>query len=585
MERESSESCLARSLDMELLDVSIPAMDQRVHTLLSEAAQCLRQGRAAKAKKLCEQAVALAPHSADAHMVLADTLAARRETDQAKRHYEKATECDKHHFGAWINYGVFMKEIGDFKNAVRCFKNAVMLDGKSTLARYNLAYALFQAEQFSDSAQAFEIFLKMEPNFAPAYHTLGVNQELAGDYDAALKSFEKSLQLEPNQARCYFRIGSVYQVLGRFEDAEPNYRKAIELSPSFGKSYAALATANRFSDEAEQNEVLDQIATALDGDELDPASRVHFHAAASKLLDQQARYDEAFQHYRAGNDIRDAAIESQHDKESELWAKLQSLYTKEFFSSKPERGDSTERPLFIVGMPRSGTTLTEQILASHPRAFGAGELEALGGALTKSARKLSGQVEYPDFLGDLSSKELAALSGDYLDHYPEEAKLFDRVTDKLPGNFAHLGTLTLMFPNAKFIYCRRNAIDNCLSCYFQNFSADLWYTFNLEKLAMYYRMHLDLMDHWRAVLPAQIFEVRYEEMTDDPEPIVRAMLEFCDLEWDDACLNFHETERAVKTASIWQVRQPMYKTSVAKWKRYEQHLGPLIEGLGEHAHT
>ena len=142
-----------------------------------------------------------------------------------------------------------------------------------------------------------------------------------------------------------------------------------------------------------------------------------------------------------------------------------------------------------------------------------------------------------------------------------------------------------MFPNAKFIYCRRNAIDNCLSCYFQNFTADLWYTFNLEKLAMYYRMHLDLMDHWRAVLPSQIFEVRYEEMTDDPEPIVRAMLEFCDLEWDDACLNFHETERAVKTASIWQVRQPMYKTSVAKWKRYEQHLGPLIEGLGEHAHT
>ena len=560
-------------------------MDQRVHTLLSEAAQCLRQDRAAKAKKLCEQAVALAPYSADAHMVLADALAARRETDQAKRHYEKATECDKHHFGAWINYGVFMKETGDFKNAVRCFKNAVMLDGKSSLARYNLAYALFQAEQFSEAAQAFEIFLKMEPNFAPAYHSLGVTQELAGDYETALKSFEKSLQLEPDQARSYFRIGSIYQILGRFEDAEPHYRKAIELNPSFGKSFAALATANRFSDEDEQNEVLDQITAELDRDDLDPATRVHFHSAASKLLDRQGRYDDAFHHYRAGNDIRDAAIENQEIADQDMWERLRKLYTKDFFTSKTELGDPTEQPVFIVGMPRSGTTLTEQILASHPRVYGAGELQQTAAALSAFARKLPPPVTYPEFLGELSGRQLSEISRLYLEGYPEEAKPFDRVTDKLPGNFAHLGTLTLMFPNAKFIYCRRNAIDNCLSCYFQNFTADLWYTFNLEKLAAYYLMHLDLMDHWRAVLPSQIFEVRYEDMTDDPEPIVRGMLEFCDLEWDDACLNFHETERAVKTASIWQVRQPMYKTSVAKWKRYEQHLGPLIEGLGEHAHS
>lgn len=560
-------------------------MDQRVHALLSEAAQCLRDDRAAKAKKLCEQAVALAPYSADAHMVLADALAARRDTDQAKRHYEKATQCDKHHFGAWLNYGVFMKETGDFKNAVRCFKNAVMLDGKSSLARYNLAYALYQAEEFHESAQAFEIFVKMEPKFAPAYHTLGVTQELAGDYDAALKSFEKSLSLDPDQARSYFRIGSIHQVLGKFEDAEPNYRKAIELNPSFGKSYAALATANRFSDEDEQKEVLEKITSELEHGDLDPATRVHFHSAASKLLDRQGRYDDAFHHYRAGNNIRDAAIESQHIEDEDMWARMKSLYSKEFFETNSNRGDPTEQPVFIVGMPRSGTTLTEQILASHPRVFGAGELQQTEAALTTFARKLPQKVTYPEFLADLSSGELSEISGYYLQGYPEDAKPFDRVTDKLPGNFAHLGTLTLMFPHAKFIYCRRNAIDNCLSCYFQNFTADLWYTFNLEKLASYYLMHLDLMDHWRNVLPKHIFEVRYEDMTDDPEPIVRAMLEFCDLEWDDACLNFHETERAVKTASIWQVRQPMYKTSVAKWKRYEQHLGPLIEGLGENAHT
>ena len=561
------------------------ASDNRVHTLLSEAAQCLREDRAAKAKKLCEQAVALAPHSADAHMVLADALAARRETDRARQQYEKATECDKYHFGAWVNYGVFMKEIADYKNAVRCFKNAVMIDGKSSLARYNLAHALYQAGEFREASTAFEIFLGMEPKFAPGHHSLGVTQELAGDYDAALKSFETSLQLDPTQARCYFRIGSIYQILGRFEDAEPNHRKAIELNPSFGKSYAALATANRFGDEKEQQEILEHIHAELERDDIDPATRVHFHSAASRLLDRQGRYDEAFGHYRSGNDIRDAAIPNRDTEDMDMWAKLKALYTKEFFETRRERGDETEQPVFIVGMPRSGTTLTEQILASHPRVFGAGELQATGAAVSGFARTLDRKVEYPDFIGELTSKELAEMSKLYLDGYPEDAGGYDRVTDKLPGNFAHLGTLTMMLPNAKFIYCRRNAVDNCLSCYFQNFSADLWYTFNQEKLAKYYLMHLDLMEHWRNVLPSRIFEVRYEDMTDDPEPIVRGMLEFCDLEWDDACLNFHETERAVKTASIWQVRQPMYKTSVAKWKRYEKHLGPLIEGLGEHAHS
>ena len=561
------------------------ASDQRVHNLLSEAAQCLRQDRAAKAKKLCEQAVALAPHSADAHMVLADALASRRETERARQHYEKATQCEKYHFGAWVNYGVFLKEISEFKNAVRAFKNAVIIDGKSSLARYNLARALYQAGEYQEASGAFQNFLRMEPEFAPGHQSLGVVQELAGDYDNARKSFETALRLDPSLALCYFRIGSICQVLGRFEEAEPFYRKAIELNPSLGKGYAALATSNRIKDEDEQQEILEQIEAELASGDIDPASRVHFHSAASKLLDSQGRYDDAFAHYRAGNDIRDAAMGDGEGDDRDLWRKSKALFTKEFFEQKRERGDPTQQPVFIVGMPRSGTTLTEQILASHPRVFGAGELQASSEAVRSFVSEMGVSEEYPGLLAGLSGAELADMARRYLEFYPEEARSFDRVTDKLPGNFTQLGTLTLLFPNAKFIYCRRNPIDNCLSCYFQNFTADIWYSFNLEKLATYYLMHLDLMDHWREVLPSQIFEVRYEDMTDNPEPIVRGMLEFCDLEWDDACLNFHETERAVKTASIWQVRQPMYKTSVAKWKRYEQHLGPLIEGLGEHAHT
>lgn len=559
--------------------------ESRVHALLVEASQCLAGDRTARAKKLCEEAILLAPQSADVHMVFADVLAARSENDAARKHYEQATNRERYHFGAWLNFGVFLKETGDFKNAVNAFRNAVMIDSKSSLARYNLARALMDAEDYREASNVFLDFTKMEPNFAEGYFSLGVTQELAGEYDLAVSSFETALKHNPKMAGAYFRIGGTYQVLGKFDEAEPYYQKAIELNPRFGKSYAALATSGKLTGEEESEEALQRIKYELDRTDIDPSTRVHFHNAAFKILDTKGSYDEAFEHLRIANGMRDAAIEDKLEKDISLQDRQKAQFTPEFFSRWPLDGNPTDQPVFIVGMPRSGTTLTEQIIASHPRAAGAGELIALGSALIKFSRELDGTRVYPGFLIDISQEQLLCLCEYYLSGYPDKVKEFDRVTDKLPGNYNHLGTLTLMFPNAKFVYCKRNAIDNCLSCFTQNFSQDIWYSFSQEKVAAQYRLHKDIMDHWREVLPKKIHEVRYEDLTRDPEPNIRKLLEFCELEWDDACLNFHETERAVKTASIWQVRQPMYQTSVEKWKRYEKHLGPLIEGLGDLAYS
>ena len=330
---------------------------------------------------------------------------------------------------------------------------------------------------------------------------------------------------------------------------------------------------------------MEHVATELERDDLDPGSRMDYHSAASRIFERKKRYDEAFEHYRSYNELRDAAIEDTEQKELQRFDSIKSILTREFIEEQMTYGNRTDQPIFIVGMPRSGTTLTEQILASHPKVFGAGELFNMEEATRDNARRSGGTTHYPDLVSQLTERQIAYIAEQYLERYPDAAKDYARVTDKLPHNFTMLGLIAIALPNAKIIYCRRNAVDNCLSCYLQNFAGDIWYSFNLEKLARAYRMHLDLMDHWREVLPGRILEVRYEELIADTEPIVRGMLDFCNLEWDDTWRNFHETERAVQTASLWQVRQPMYKTSVEKWKLYEKHLAPLIEGLGEHATT
>ncbi len=555
-----------------------------VHALLVEASQCLADDRTAKAKKLAEQAVAMAPGSADAHMVLADVLANRSEQAAARKHYETATNCDRYHFGAWLNFGVFLKENGETRNAVNAFKNAVMIDEKSSLARYNLARTLLMAQQFLEASEQFQIFIKMEPRLPDVHYSLGVTQDLGGMHEEAIESHETALKLDPNYARAYFGIGLVHQALGRFETAEPYFRKAIELEPAFGKGYAALTVAQRISDQ-DADEVLATLKAELADDGHAPATRINFMASAFRILDRQGEYDEAFEYLREFNQLRDAAFADRQEEQATLWARQKATFTPEFFEKRTVYGDPTEKPIFIVGMPRSGTTLTEQIVASHPEAHGAGELTAVGQALGKAQLSLKDPPPYPQFVAELPESGLRDLAQDYLAAYPKEAASHKRVTDKLPDNYVNLGALSLMFPNARFIWCRRNAIDTCLSCYIQNFTGALWYCFNQEKLARRYRDHVDLNEYWKEVLPNRFLEVRYEELTQNPEPSIRRLIDFCGLEWDDACLNFHETERAVRTASLWQVRQPMYTSSVDKWKNYEKHLGPLIEGLGDLAHA
>ena len=318
---------------------------------------------------------------------------------------------------------------------------------------------------------------------------------------------------------------------------------------------------------------------AMADPQLDDTARSHMHFALGQYFDAQRVPEQAFAHFDAGNRLHarrhpfdrrvfDARIE-----------RIVSRCTRDFFDGRHDMGDSSQRPLLIVGMPRSGTSLVEQIIASHPQAHGAGELNDIGRMARELPVVVGREKRYPECLNHLEPDAAAMLAQRYLGGLDARAPDATRVTDKMPFNMLWLGLIALILPNARVIYCRRNPMDNALSCYFQLFSRGLRFAYDLGDVGHVYRQHERLMAHWQTHLPLSMLTVDYEALVSDPESQSRRLIEFTGLDWDDRCLNFHRHARDVRTASVWQVRQPVYQSSLARWKAYEPWLAPLRESL------
>jgi hypothetical protein len=291
------------------------------------------------------------------------------------------------------------------------------------------------------------------------------------------------------------------------------------------------------------------------------------------------RFDDAFEHFRQANELSGAAFDSKRGVAAT--DRLIDTFSADFLAGRSGFGDPSERPIFIVGMPRSGTTLTEQIVASHPKICGAGELETMFHMVDAVPGLAGANKRYPECVRDLTQASARDLARRYLVELNRYSRTAVRITDKMPHNFDKLGLISLMFPRARIIHCRRDPIDTCLSCFMHEFHKQHTYNCDLASLGLYYREYERLMAHWRTALPIALFELRYEDLVADQEAVSRALIEFCGLPWDDRCLEFHRADRSVQTPSAWQVRQPIYTKSVERWRKYQRHLGPLIEVLGQ----
>lgn len=470
--------------------------------------------------------------------------------------------------------------LGRHGDAEKLLSRALELAPSFEAARHNYAIVLFRQQKSADALAEIDRLLESDPR-NPSYRNLkAATLARTGEYDAAIALYAQMLKEFPREQRVWLSYGHTLRTAGRQDECIIAYRKCIELAPSFGEAYWSLANLKTFrfspADVAAMRKALAHAG-------LKDEDRYHLHFSLGKALEDAAEYAPSFSHYDQGNRLRRASVSYKAQDTTAHLERSRALLTREFFAARAGSGSPDADPIFIVGLPRAGSTLIEQILSSHSQIEGTMELADL----TMLARELSEQKhksegsKYLDKLAGLDGGQLRALGEKYLARTRIQRKterpLF---IDKMPNNFAHLGMIQLILPNAKIIDARRHPMANCFSAFKQHFARGQTFSYDLGELGRYYRDYVALMAHFDEVLPGRVHRVFYERMVGDTESEIRRLLAYCGLDFEEACLRFNETERAVRTASSEQVRQPIFRDGVEQWRNYEQWLGPLREALG-----
>jgi tetratricopeptide (TPR) repeat protein len=486
--------------------------------------------------------------------------------DEALACFEQLLRFDPRDAFAHNGAGIALARLARFAEAEDHLRRAIGIRESLPEAHFNLAGVLLTTGRFREAEMPLRRALKLKPDFLEARVTMGGTLVLIGRLPEARDSYEKALRAAPSDPVAIVGLGKIDALEGRFAEAEAAFRRALEIEPDAHYALAALAGLRRMTP-ADSNWVKRAEQVAASG--LARYDEAALRFAIGKYYDDVGDFPQAFRSYQRGNELhRMAATRYSKETHARYVDDLVRTYTGEALAHAREGMSDSDRPVLVVGMPRSGTSLVEQIIASHPTAHGAGELEFWTGVVHKREQAVRSAMP-----GEAARHRLAR---EYLRVLDEHAPRASRIVDKAPMNADYLGLIHAVFPRARMIYLQRDPIDTCLSCYFQQFSAVLNFTMDLSDLADYYREHRRLIAHWRAALPPEVFlEVPYAELVTDQEKWIRRIIEFAGLPWDDRCLDFHKTARAVTTASSWQVRQKIYKTSVQRWRNYEKFIGPL----------
>lgn len=587
---------------------TLPAM-KRAHALY-------HQGRFEDAAAGYLKVVEVAPDDADAWCMLGTCLLILGHAEDAAVALRTALIRRPDHVDALSNLGGHLLSVGRTEEGLELCLRAVKAAPDHYAARANLGAALVDNGWLVEAEVHLRRAIELDPGPAMPHDTLGSVYLRAGLLEPAVASYRAALEREGDNPDTWVHLGMALHDLGRLEESEAAHRQALDLSPDHAEAHANLGihylTLGR-RDEAlgefelahthdprnltalsqlmELNEigpedprfgVLDSVAAARGGA---PGSAMLAHFAMGKACDGAGRYDEAFAHYQQGHRARARHLGHRYDAahNDDVLHRVRDSLTRGFFRERADWSLEDATPLLVVGMPRSGTSLIEQILASHSKVHGAGELPNL----TEIAQRLTGEGDarrvgavrpLPDFVA-LARDEAREAGRAYLRVLRDLGGDALRVVDKMPHNFEHLWLVALLFPGATVLHAVRSPLDTCVSCYFQKFTTGHPYTDDLTSLAHHYRHYRALMEHWKAVLPLKIHDVVYERLVTDPDAEIPALVEMCGLDFEPACLSFHDTERAVRTASVTQVRRRAYSTSVGRWEKYREHLGPLIEAL------
>jgi len=467
-----------------------------------------------------------------------------------------------------------------YKDAEKLLSRALELAPSFAAARNNYASVLYRNSKPQAAVEQANILLAKDPR-NPGYRAIkAAALSLVGEYEEAVKTFEALLKSHPDQPKAWMSYGHVLKTTGRQAESIAAYRRAIAQLPSLGEAYWSLANLKTFRFTPED---MAAMRKQLARSDLMDEDRFHFDFALGKALEDAGDYAQSFAHYEKANALRRKSLPYHADQTATFSERLKSVFTREFFDAHSGAGSEAPDPIFIVGLPRSGSTLIEQILSSHSQVEGTMELHDIG-QMSRSLgpwNKKDADVTYPEVVATLPASRFKELGEEYLERTRIHRKLGRPFfIDKMPNNFLHAGFIHLILPKAKIIDARRHPLGCSFSCFKQHFARGQGFTYGLEDVGHYYADYVALMAHYDAVLPGRIHRVIYENMVADPEGETRRLLEYCGLPFEESCLKFYENDRAVRTASSEQVRRPIFSEGVGQWQNYEPWLGPLKTALG-----
>ncbi len=561
------------------------------------------------------KAIRMDPQNPQTHNNIANTYMRIGRFEDAKTHYHKATELAPEYSEAHNNLSFLLKETGDYEGALQAINRAIEINPQNIDAYINAAGVAIARHDAEQAHKWLNNLMSFAPDHPGTLMTRARIMQLTSNYAEAEKSALEAIRKIPQSGEAHQVYADILRVLGKVDQAMEAYDKAISLpnpkrlQAMQGKTVlliemgdrdaareiivdvlkqggrivdalVAYSEINTFDAEDPLIGKMEDMLNAMGNDAPTPTEATILHFVLGKAFLDIDAPKKGFQQFALGNKAKRKTLSYDSDQSVGWLQAVAKTFTPELMDKFSGGGDPSDTPIFIVGIPRSGTTLTEQILASHHMVHGCGELKILPGLIGQISAKPDIRTTFPDFMGKISPDMLNEAGEAYLKEIRARSPHKPYLVDKMPANFIYVGLINLIFPNAKIIHCRRDPVDTCLSCYTKLFGDHQQFTYDLTELGAFYNAYKGLMDHWHALIPKdRLTIVDYEAMVDDQEGETRKLLDFLGLEWDDSCLEFHKTKRQVSTSSFAQVREPVYRTSVQRWKKYTPYLQPLLDAL------
>jgi len=579
-------------------------------TLLQKATACHQQGDLQQAAQIYQQLLETEPEHADANHLLgliahqsgnhelavqlvlkaihknpsqpmyydnlAIVLRGMGKLDDAANCYQQVVRIQPEHATAYQNLGNVRLQQGNLPAAIDAYLQAIRLTPDNACVHNNLGVAWLKQGNLIEAEKSFREAIRVQSDYAEACSNLGITLKNQGKLEEAEAALKQALTMNPDDAGSHNNLGNILMSLGKLKEAGESYSRALQIRPDYTEAFRSLSNLKRYSEIDGETLRMEGLFHSLD---ISQEQQMHLGFALGKIYEDVEDHEKSFAYIMQANHLFRSSYNYDLAEDKAFFDLVTNIFDQSFMQQHQDCGNKDQTPIFIVGMPRSGTSLVEQILASHPQVYGAGELLYLKQVILRAC----GEVPGYNFLKNIESfrhDDFTSLGNAYLEKMRSHSASAKYITDKLPHNFFYLGMIKIILPHAKIIHCQREPLDNCLSIYKKYFSDNQRYAYNLEELGKYYRFYQALMEHWHHTLPANsIYDIKYEALVADQENQTKALLKHCGLPWDDHCLSFHKTNREVKTASAAQVRQPVHQRSVHLWKRYETHLQPLIKSL------